>query len=254
MEAFCGTYYWARMLSEFGHQDRLISPQFGAPYVESNKNYRNDAEVICEAVGRPSMRFVPQNSSEQLETPAVHRIRQRLISDRTRLVNQIRSLLAEHGFVITSDISRLRQALRQVVDGCCRDAGVPEMIRELVIEIREELAELDNRIAFFNSRIRVLFRTNEACQRIDRIEPITATALVAAAGDQGCFRNGRKFAAWFGLIPKQRSSGGKARLFGISKRGDRYLLTLMIHVARAVLDKAHGKTDARSLWISRLRE
>lgn len=257
MEACSGSHYWARILSELGHEVRLISPQFVAPYVKSNKNDRNDAEAICEAVGRPSMRFVPQKSPDQLQIHAVHRIRQRLISDRTRLVNQIRGLLAEHGVVIARDISRLRQALRQIVDGCRRDDGVPDMIRELVIEIREELAELDKRIASFNSRIRVLFRTNEACQRIGRIEgigPITATALVAAAGDQSCFRNGREFAAWLGLVPKQRSSGGKARLFGISKRGDRYLRTLMIHGARAVLGKAHGKTDARSLWIGRLRE
>ncbi|MBG6212070.1 transposase [Labrenzia sp. EL_126] len=257
MEACSGSHYWARTLSELGHEVRLISPQFVAPYVKSNKNDCNDAEAICEAVGRPSMRFVPQKSPEQLEIQAVHRIRQRLISDRTRLVNQIRGLLAEHGFVIARDISRLRQALQQIVNGCRRDDGVPDMIRDLVIEIREELAELDKRITSFNSRIRVLFRTNEACQRIGRIEgigPITATALVAAAGDQSCFRNGREFAAWLGLVPKQRSSGGKARLFGISKRGDRYLRTLMIHGARAVLGKAHGKTDARSLWIGRLRE
>lgn len=257
MEACSGSHYWARVLSELGHEVRLISPQFVTPYVKSNKNDRNDAEAICEAVGRPSMRFVPQKSPEQLAIQAVHRIRQRLISDRTRLVNQIRGLLAEHGVVIARDISRLRQALRQIVDGCRGDDGVPDMIRELVIEIREELAELEKRIASFNHRIRVLFRTNEACQRIGQIEgvgPITATALVAAAGDQRCFRNGREFAAWLGLVPRQRSSGGKARLFGISKRGDRYLRTLLIHGARAVLGKAHGKTDARSLWIGRLRE
>jgi len=203
------------------------------------------------------MRFVPQKSPEQLEIQAVHRIRQRLISDRTRLVNQIRGLLAEHGFVIARDIRRLRRALQQIGDGCRRDDGVPDMIRELVIEIREELAGLDQRIASFDRRIRLLFRTNEACQRIGRIEgigPITATALVVAAGDQSSFRNGREFAAWLGLVSRQRSSGGKSRLFGISKRGDRYLRTLMIHGARAVLGKAHGKTDARSFWIRRLRE
>lgn len=257
MEACSGAHYWARVLSELGHEVRLISPQFVTPYVKSNKNDRNDAEAICEAVGRPSMRFVPQKSPEQLEIQAVHRIRQRLISDRTRLVNQIRGLLAEHGVVIARDISRLRQALRLIVDGCSRDDGVPDMLRELVIEIQEELAGFDKRIAFFDRKIRVLFRTNEACQRIGRIEgigPITATALVAAAGDSSCFRNGREFAAWLGLVPRQRSSGGKARLFGISKRGDRYLRTLMIHGARAVLGKAHGKTDARSKWIGRLRE
>ncbi len=257
MEACSGSHYWARVLSELGHEVRLIAPQFVTPYVKSNKNDRNDAEAICEAVGRPSMRFVPQKSPEQLEIQAVHRIRQRLISGRTRLVNQVRGLLAEHGVVIARNISRLRQALGQIEDGCRRDDGVPDMIRELVIEIRAELTGLDKRIACFDRKIRVVFRTNENCRRIGRIEgigPITATALVAAAGDQSCFRNGREFAAWLGLVPRQRSSGGKARLFGISKRGDRYLRTLMIHGARAVLGKAHGKTDARSLWIGRLRE
>jgi len=257
MEACSGSHYWARELSDLGHEVRLISPQFVTPYVKSNKNDRNDAEAICEAVGRPSMRFVPAKSSEQLEIQAVHRIRQRLVSDRTRLANQVRGLLAEHGVVIAREISRLRDALRKIAGGSRKDDGVPDMIRELVVEIREELAGLDKRIVSFNRRIRVLFRTNEACQRIGMIEgigPITATALVAAAGDQSSFRNGREFAAWPGLVPRQRSSGGKARLFGISKRGDRYLRTLMIHGARAVLGKAHGKTDARSLWIGRLRE
>jgi len=257
MEAGSGAHYWARVLSELGHEVRLISPQFVTPYVKSNKNDHNDAEAICEAVDRPSMCFVPPKSPEQLEIQAIHRIRQRLISDRTRLVNQIRGLLAEHGIVIARDISRLRRALGQIVEGCHADDGLTDMIRDLVREIREELAELDRRIASYNRRVRALFRTNEACQRIGQIEgigPITATALVAAVGDRTCFRNGRQFAAWLGLVPRQRSSGGKSRLFGISKRGDRYLRTLMIHGARAVLGKAHGKDDPRSQWIGRMRE
>ena len=236
MEACSGSHYWARVLSELGHEVRLISPQFVTPYVKSNMNDRNDAEAICEAVARPSMRFVSPKSPEQLEIQAVHRIRQRLVSDRTRLVNQMRGLLAEHGVVIARDISRLRHALGQIAQGCRREDGVTDIIRELVTEIREELAGLDKRIVSFDRRIRVLFRTNEACQRIGRIEgigPITATALVAAAGDQSNFRNGREFAAWLGLVPRQRSSGGKTRLFGISKRGDRYLRTLMIRKREA---------------------
>jgi transposase len=255
MEACSGAHYWAKVLSDFGHEVRLISPQFVTPYVKSNKNDRNDAEAICEAVGRPSMRFVPQKSSEQLEIQAVHRIRQRLVSDRTRLVNQIRGLLAEHGVVIGRDISRLRRALGQIADGADIDLG--GLIRELVRDVRQELAELDQRIASYNRRIQTLFRSNGMCQSIGKIEgigPITATALVAAVGDRTCFKNGRQFAAWLGLVPKQRSSGGKSRLFGISKRGDRYLRTLMIHGARAVLGKAGGKQDPRSQWIGRMRE
>ena len=255
LEACSGAHYWAKVLSDLGHDVRLISPQFVTPYVKSNKNDRNDAEAICEAVGRPSMRFVPPKSLEQLEIQAVHRIRQRLVSDRTRLVNQIRGLLAEHGVVIGRDISRLRRGLRQIVDG--DNLGLGDMIRDLVRDVHEELAELDQRIASYTRRIRNLFRSNEMCQRIGKIEgigPITATALVAAVGDRTCFKNGRQFAAWLGLVPRQRSSGGKARLFGISKRGDRYLRTLMIHGARAVLGKAGGKRDPRSQWIGRMRE
>jgi len=255
MEACSGSHYWAKVLSDFGHEVRLISPQFVTPYVKSNKNDRNDAEAICKAISRPSMRFVPPKSTEQLEIQAVHRIRQRLVSDRTRLVNQIRGLLSEHGVVIARDISRLRYALAQIADGV--DETLGDMILELVRDVRNELTELDQRILSYTHRIRDLFRSNEMCQRIGKIEgigPITATALVAAVGDRSCFKNGRQFAAWLGLVPKQRSSGGKSRLFGISKRGDRYLRTLMIHGARAVLAKAGGKTDPRSLWIERMRE
>ena len=255
MEASNGAHYWAQVLADLGHEVRLISPQFVTPYVKSNKNDRNDAEAICEAVGRPSMRFVPPKTPEQLTIQAVHRIRQRLVSDRTRLVNQIRGLLAEHGVVIARDINRLRHALGRIADGA--ETGLNDMIRDLACDVRTELGELDERIASYNRRIRVLFRSNEACQRIGQIEgigPVTATALVAAVGDRSCFRNGRQFAAWLGLVPRQRSSGGKSRLFGISKRGDRYLRTLMIHGARAVLGKAHGKDDPRSQWIGRMRE
>lgn len=135
------------------------------------------------------------------------------------------------------------------------DNTLGDMLLELVRDVRDELGELDQRIAAYKKRIRGLFRSNEMCQRIGKIEgigPITATALVAAVGDRTCFKNGRQFAACLGLVPKQRSSGGKSRLFGISKRGDRYLRTLMIPGARAVLAKAGGKTDARSLWIGHM--
>lgn len=255
MEACCGSHYWARVLTDLGHEVRLISPQFVKPYVKSNKNDRNDAEAICEAVGRPSMRFVPPKSPEQLEIQAVHRIRQRVVANRTRLVNQVRGLLGEHGVVVPRDINRIRRTLGEIADR--QPGGFGELFVEMLRDIREELAELDARLAGYNQRIKHLFRSNEMCQRISQIEgigPITATALVAAVGDKSCFKNGRQFAAWLGLVPKQRSSGGKARLFGISKRGDRYLRTMLIHGARAVLGRSAGKTDARSQWINRMRE
>lgn len=255
MEACCGSHFWARVLTDLGHEVRLISPQFVKPYVKSNKNDRNDAEAICEAVGRPSMRFVPPKSPEQLEIQAVHRIRQRVVASRTRLVNQVRGLLGEHGVVVARDITRIRRALGEIADS--NESGFGDIFIDMLRDMRDELGELDIRLAGYNRRIKNLFRSNEMCQRIGRIEgvgPITATALVAAIGDKSCFRNGRQFAAWLGLVPKQHSSGGKARLFGISKRGDRYLRTLLIHGARAVLSRAAGKTDARSQWIGRMRE
>jgi len=255
MEASNGAHYWARVLSDLSHEVRLISPQFVTPYVKSNKNDRNDAEAICEAVGRPSMRFVPPKSTDQLAIQAVHRIRRRLVADRVRLVNQIRGLLSEHGIVIARDISQLRRGLAVIVGN--NDDGLSDMVRSLMRELRAEMAELDNRIATYDRRIREIFRSSEQCQRLGKIEaigPVTATALIAAVGDRTCFKNGRQFAAWLGLVPKQRSSGGRARLFGISKRGDRYLRTLMIHGARAALGKAAGKQDPRSLWLGKLRQ
>ena len=253
MEASNGAHYWARVLTELGHKVRLISPQFVAPYVKSNKNDRNDAEAICEAVGRPTMRFVPPKSPEQLAIQALHRIRQRLVQGRTRLVNQIRGILAEHGIVIARDIWRLRRALAEITGHATDDLN--KMVRVLILEAQAELMELDCRIASCDRRIRELYRTSELCQRLGEIEgigPVTATALVAAVGDRSCFKNGRQFAAWLGLVPKQRSSGGRNRLFGISKRGDRYLRTLMIHGARAALGKAGGKQDPRSRWLAGL--
>ena len=221
MEASNGAHYWTKVLTDLGHEVRLISPHFVKPYVKSNKNDRNDAEAICEAIGRPSMRFVPPKSSEQLAIQAVHRIRCRLVTGRARLANQIRGLLAEHGIVIARDISRLKRALADIAGGT--DDGLNEMIRALVRGVREELADLDQRIASYDRRVRELHRTSELCQRIGKIEgigPVTATALVAAVGDRTCFKNGRQFAAWLGLVPKQQSSGGRTRLLGISKRGD----------------------------------
>ena len=255
MEASNGAHYWTKVLTEFGHQVRLISPQFVTPYVKSNKNDRNDAEAICEAVGRPSMRFVPPKSVDQLAVQAVHRIRRRLVANRVRLVNQIRGLLSEHGIVIARDITQLRRGLANIVGSS--DDGLSDLVRSLMRELQVEMAELDRRITSYDRRIREIFRNSEQCQRLGKIEgigPVTATALIAAVGDRSCFKNGRQFAAWLGLVPKQRSSGGRARLFGISKRGDRYLRTLMIHSARATLGRAGGKQDPRSLWLGKLRQ
>jgi transposase len=255
MEASNGAHYWARILSGLGHEVRLISPQFVTPYVKSNKNDQNDAEAICEAVGRPTMRFVAMKSVEQLSVQAVHRVRSRLVKGRTQLVNQVRGILAEHGLVIARNIAKLRESVSDIA--ASNDNGLSDLVRALLLELQRELTELDHRIMAYDRRIRELYHSSEVCQRLGKVEgigPLSATALMAAIGDRQCFKNGRQFAAWLGLVPKQRSSGGRARLFGISKRGDRYLRTLLIHGARAVLGRARGKKDPRSLWLGKLRE
>ena len=255
MEASNGAHFWAKALSDLGHDVRMISPQFVTPYVKSNKNDRNDAEAICEAVGRPNMRFVPVKSAEQLAVQAVHRIRSRLVADRVRLVNQIRGLLGEHGVVVAKDIGNLRRALARIVGA--NEDRLNDIVRALMRELQEELIELDARIAGYDRKIRELYRNSEICQRLGKVEgigPVTATALVTADGDRSSFKNGRQFAAWLGLVPKQRSSGGRARLFGISKRGDRYLRTLLIHGARSALARVRDKQDPRSLWLGRMRQ
>jgi transposase len=256
MEASNGAHFWAKALSDLGHDVRLISPQFVTPYVKSNKNDRNDAEAICEAGRRPNMRFVPVKSAEQLAAQAVHRIRSRLVADRVRLVNQVRGLLGEHGIVVAKDIGNLRRALASIV-GDDEDHVLNPLVRALMAELREELTELDARIAGYDRKIRELYRNSETCQRLGKVEgigPVTATALVAAVGDRSSFKNGRQFAAWLGLVFKQRSSGGRARLFGISKRGDRYQRTLLIHGARSALGPVRDQQDPRSLWLGRMRQ
>jgi transposase len=191
MEASNGAHYWAKTLSEFGHDVRLISPQFVTPYVKSNKNDRNDAEAICEAVGRPNMRFVPVKSAEQLAIQAVHRIRSRLVASRVRLVNQIRGLLGEHGVVVAQAIGNLRRALPRIIDDEAN--GLNSIVRALIGELREELSDLDGRITIYDRKIINLFRMSEACQRLGEVEgigPITATALVAAAVMENASRMG----------------------------------------------------------------
>jgi transposase len=229
MEASNGAHFWAKAISELGHDVRLISPQFVTPYVKSNKNDRNDAEAICEAVGRPNMRFVPIKSAEQLAVQAVHRIRSRLVADRVRLVNQVRGLLGEHGVVVAKDIGNLRRALAGLV-GDNKDRALNPMVRALMGELREELIELDTRIAGYDRKIREFYRNSEICQRLGKVEgigPVTATALIAAVGDRSSFKNGRPFADWLGLVPRQRSSGGPAPDCSASATGR----SLSAHVA-----------------------
>ena len=251
IEASGSAHYWARVLGGLGHTVRLMAPQFVKPYVKSNKNDANDAEAICEAVTRPSMRFVPQKTVEQQDLQCLHRVRSRLVSCRTQLVNQIRGLLAEYGIVLPQHPGQVRRGLPTVLEDA--ENQLTGFGRELFHILYEELVQLDEKIGDADDRIQTAFQRTPDCQRIAAVEgvgPLIATAIVAAISNGRAFENGRQFSAWLGLVPRQNSSGGKSRLLGISKRGDTYLRTLLIHGARSVVYRAKTKSDKRSLWIN----
>jgi transposase len=255
MEACAGAHYWAREIAKLGHQVRLMSPRFVRPYVKSNKNDARDAEAICEAVGRPSMRFVAPKSVAQQDMLALHRVRSLLIRERTALINQTRGLLAEYGIVVAQGPARLRRALAPILEE--RDNGVSELLREMLVEMSERLRWLEERLKRYDLRIAALARNDERAARlmkVDGVGPLIATALVAAVGDARQFRRGRELSAWLGLVPRQHSSGGRTLLLGISKRGDHYLRTLLIHGARSTLHRIQRKRDRRSRWIGALRQ
>jgi transposase len=250
MEASGGAHYWAREFTQLGHTVKLMAPQFVKPYVQSQKNDPNDAAGICEAVERPRMRGVPVKSIPQQDVQALHRIRERQITARTALINQIRGLLMEYGIVIPQRASQVRHKLPMVLEDA--ENGLTATAREWLHALAEELQALDQRIAATDQQIERVFEADEACQRLAQlpgIGPLTATALVAAVGDATEFKNGRQFAAWLGLVPRQHSTGGKTTLLGMTKRGNCYLRTLLIHGARAVLRVVDRKTDTRSRWL-----
>jgi transposase len=199
------------------------------------------------------MRFVPIKSVDQQDMQALHRIRERQIKARTALVNQIRGLLAEYGVVMPKGVAQGRQKLPFILEDA--ENGLTMLAREWLQALAAELPALDQRIQETNTRIQRVFENHEACQRLAQLEgvgPLTATALVAAVGEATTFKNGREFAAWLGLVPRQHSTGGKPLLLGISKRGDRYLRKLLIHGARSVVRTVEGKQDGRSRWLQGL--
>ena len=239
MEACGGAHYWARELQKLGHTVKLMAPQFVKPYVKSNKNDANDAEAICEAVARPTMRFVAIKTIAQQDIQAIHRIRSELVQQRTAKVNQIRGLLAEYGIVVGRRVEVLRNALPLLLEDA--ENGLTADFRVLLDGLKQDLVTLDERVDDLDKTIKTLASSNTDAKRLQQIPgigPITATALVCAIGDGKQFKRGRDMAAWLGLTPRQHSSGGKDRLLGISKRGDAYLRTLLIHGARAVLKVA----------------
>jgi transposase len=253
MEACGSAHYWARRFREHGHDVRLIAPQFVKAYVKSPKNDARDAEAICEAVTRPTMRFVPIKQLEQQDLQALHRVRERLVKARTALVNEIRGLLSEYGIVLPQSMTKFRTSVvRQLED---EQAKLTSLSTEVCWHLYDEFLALEKRVAYDHETLQALARAHPVCQRVQAIPgvgPLTATAILAAVPDATHCKNGRQLAAWLGLGPREHSTGGKPRLLGMSKRGDVYLRKLFVHGARATLRWVDTKPDGRSRWLSAL--
>ena len=255
MEACGGAHFWARRLQAQGHTVRLMAPQFVKPYVKSNKNDAADAEAICEAVGRPNMRFVPIKNSEQQAALSLHRARQGFIRERTALANRIRGLLAEFGLIIPQGIHHIARRMPEILEDA--DNELSDVMRALLARLHDHLQELNRQAKELEEQIIAWHRGNELSRKLEAVPgivPLTASALVATVGDAKNFKNGRQMAAWLGLVPKQQSSGGKTVLLGISKRGDVYLRTLLIHGSRAVLWAAQRRKATVDRWVQGLLE
>jgi transposase len=250
IEACTGAHYWARLFTSMGHTVKMMAPQFVKPYVRSNKNDRNDARAIAEAVTRPDMKFVPIKTIEQQEALLIHRARQLLIKQRTAQANQIRGLLSDFGIIIEKNIAHMKEvpALLEIHGDKLTSHAI-----ELFKDLYQQFQQYDKKIQAHDAYIERMAKEDVRCQELMKIEgvgPLTASAAVAMIGDAKAFKNGREVAAWLGLVPRQHSSGNTIRLLGISKRGDRYLRTLLVHGARAVVALCEKKTDGRSVWIA----
>ncbi|MBF6617063.1 MAG: IS110 family transposase [Candidimonas sp.] len=252
MEACGSAHHWARKLQAMGHTVRLMAPQYVKPYVKTNKNDVADAEAICEAATRPTMRFVAIKTIDQQAVLALHRARQAFVQARTAQANQIRGMLAEYGLALPLGIHHIPQRVPELIeDGSIE---LPGQFRLLIQRLVEHFKELNRQVLELEAQIKAWHRANPASCKLEKIPgigPITASALVASIGDARHFANGRQVAAWLGLVPRQNSTGGKAMLLGISKRGDTYLRTLLIHGARSVLAHAWRRADQCS-WLHRL--
>jgi transposase len=255
MEACGGAHFWGRRLQAQGHTVRLMAPQFVKPYVKGNKHDAADAEAICEAVSRQSMRFVPIKNLEQQAVLSLHRARQGFVKARTAQANQIRGLLAEYGLIVPQGIHHIARRVPEILEDASNE--LPDTFRALLARLLEHLKDLDQKIKELELQITQWHRDNALSRKlaaVPGIGPITASALVATVGDAKNFSNGRQLAAWLGLVPKQSSSGGKTVLLGISKRGDAYLRTLLIHGARSVLWAAQHRKVSVDRWVQGLLE
>jgi transposase len=253
MEACGGSHFLGRALREQGHEVRLIPAQYVKPFVKTNKSDFIDAQAIAEAVCRPTMRFVPIKTDDQLDMQSLHRVRERWIMRRTAVVNQIRGLLLERGITVRTGRCHLDAALPGILEDAA--AALSGTVRFLLLELKQELDQLAGHLDEAKALIERAAQQNEACQRLDAIPGIgalTATALIAAIGNGGAFRKGREFAAWVGLVPREHSTGGKQRLLGISKRGNSYLRKLFIQGACAVLQFRDKQSSGLRNWLAEL--
>lgn len=256
MEACSAAGFWSREFKKLGHEVRLIAPQFVKPFVKSNKNDSADAEAICEALQRPNMRFVNAKSIHQQDIQCLHRVRSRRVGARTALANEMRGLLSEYGVVLPRGISQLRTGLVTLLEKAEEQGRITGQGRALFEAMLLELRELDQKILEMDERIQAIHRDSSDSQRladIPGIGPVTATALIAAVADPSAFKSGRDFSAWVGLVPRQHSSGGKDKLLGISKRGDVYLRTMLIHGARSSIRFLDKQPEGpRKEWLQKL--
>lgn len=254
MEACCGAHYLGRLLLAQGHPIKLMPPEYVRPYVKAQKNDDRDAEAIAEAATRPTMRFVELKSQEQLDIQSLHRVRSRLVGARTALTNQMRAVLLERGITTVQGRRKFEKAL----DAMLADdiLLVPGRLRDLLVDMRAEWAALDHRIDALDQEFAQLARTDEVARRLTTIPGVgalNATALVAAVGRADAFGQARDLGAWLGLVPRQHTTGGKPRLLGISKRGNTYLRTLLIHGARAALPSLAKADTALGNWLRGLQ-
>jgi len=253
LEACSGAHFLGRALRKQGHDVRLMAAQFVKPFVKSNKNDFVDAEAIAEAVERKNMRFVPIKTDDQLDLQAIHRVRDRLISRRTAVINQVRAFLLERGLVFAKTPAKLRAALPDILKNA--DLDLTPQMRSLIDLLWKEWKAVEDQIEGLSLELERISAADPGCTRIRQIpgiEPIVATAIVAAIGNGAAFRKGRDFAAWLGVVPRQYSTGGKARLLGISKRGNVYLRKILIHGARAAVLRIKRDRAPIGAWLDAL--
>lgn len=255
IEACSGSHYWARKITELGHEVKIIAPQYVKPFVQVHKNDARDAQAIAEAAARPAMPSVAQKSVEQLDLQALHRIRERLVKEKTAISNELRGLLAEMGMVLAQGHKSIRTDLLDILEDASNELSVRG--RRLIQDLREQWLEREERIKQYDSELKAIAKDSAVCQRlltIPGVGPVNATLLYSHAGDSKNYKTARHFSASLGLVPKQNASGGKEKLLGISKQGNKHVRKQLVHGARAayrVLSQGDGDSHLAK-WVRRM--